>query len=165
MISFGKWWVDASLRAEDGVGSGSDVGHASALSWHIAGVFAARPWLHLQELLHFEQSFGRLVLSHCRLRCVRVDVGVGHRAGTRVRLGWSEHLLAEAFIAIAERLRLHLVLIACNLAVEVPQHCLDRRRRSQRLPISVALVLIRGDHFRGRQFFQVRPRRTSIPCC
>jgi hypothetical protein len=29
----------------------------------------------------------------------------------------------------------------------------------------VALVLIRGDHFRGRQFFQVRPRRTSIPCC
>ena len=140
--------MSGSSASEDRVGtSRNSTGRLKTFLWLIGGVLRACPRFDSRELFHLEEALG----GWCLLLDPRVDIRVGHGAGSRVFLGRVEHLLAVMLVIDADIVRFGTVLVAGHLAVEVAEYGFDGRGGAQGLPISELHVLIRRDHhWRGK---------------
>lgn len=133
----------SSFASEDWVGtSRNSAGRLKAFLWLIGWVLRACPRFDSRELFHLEEALGggRLLLDP------RIDIRVGHGAGSSVFLGWVEHLLTVMLVKHADIVRFGTVLVASHLAVEVSEYGFDGRSGSQRLSVGELHVLIRRDH-------------------
>ena len=74
-----------------------------------------------------------------------------------------EHEVSEILIRVSYFACFGLVLEPGNLAIEVPNHCLDWSGWSKRISISERLILIRWNNHGHGQFFQALTTSASIP--
>ena len=77
-------------------------------------------------------------------------------------LGRVEHEVSEILIGCPYSVSFGLVLISCNLAIEVSDNGLDWGGWSKRISVSECLILVRWYNHGHGQLFQTLTSRTSV---